>query len=126
MRLIVSVLLILVGLAHLLPLPGVLGSSQLTALYGLDFSEPNLAILLRHRAVLFGLLGAGCVIAAFRPSWQHAMLLSASVSTLAFLVIAVSTGGYNAAIARVVTADGIALAALVLAALLRWRDLHRR
>jgi len=126
MRLIVSVLLILVGLVHLLPLPGVLGSSQLTALYGLDFSEPNLAILLRHRAVLFGLLGAGCVIAAFRPSWQHAMLLSAAVSTLAFLVIAVSTGGYNAAIARVVTADGIALAALVLAALLRWRDLHRR
>jgi hypothetical protein len=126
MRLIVSVLLILVGLIHLLPLPGVLGSSQLAALYGLDVSEPNLAILLRHRAVLFGLLGAGCVIAAFRPSWQHVVLLTAAISTLAFLLIAVSTGGYNAAIARVVTADGIALAALVLAAVLRWLDLHRR
>ena len=56
-RYLVPAMLILVGLIHLLPLSGVLGSERLASLYGLSFSEPNLAILMRHRAVLFGLLG---------------------------------------------------------------------
>ena len=57
MRYLVSATLVLVGLIHLLPLSGVLSADQLASLYGLSFSEPNLAILMRHRAVLFGLLG---------------------------------------------------------------------
>jgi len=54
---IISVLLIIVAVIHLLPLSGVLSGKRLTALYGLSFQEPNLEILMRHRAVLFGLLG---------------------------------------------------------------------
>ena len=81
---------------------------------------------MRHRAVLFGLLGAGCVIAAFRASWQAAMLAAAAISTASFLLIAATTGGYNAAIARVVVADIVAIAAIAIAALLRWLELRRR
>lgn len=57
MRYLVSAMLVVVAVIHLLPLSGVLGSERLAALYGLSFNEPNLAILMRHRAVLFGLLG---------------------------------------------------------------------
>ena len=70
MRYLVSGSLVLAGVIHLLPLSGLLGAERLAALYGLDFSEPNLSILMRHRAVLFGLLGAFLVFAAFRPSLQ--------------------------------------------------------
>ncbi|HVH32665.1 MAG TPA: hypothetical protein VM847_00960 [Tahibacter sp.] len=126
MRLLVSVLLLLVGLIHLLPLPGLLGSERLAALYGLDFGDPNLALLMRHRAVLFGLLGSGCVIAAFRPSWQGVMLAAAAISAGSFLLLALAGGGYNAAIARVVTVDAIAVGAIVIAAVLRQLDLRRR
>jgi hypothetical protein len=125
MRLIVTVLLLLVGVIHLLPLPGVLGSERLAALYGLDFSDPNLALLMRHRAVLFGLLGGGCVIAAFRPAWQGPLLTAAAISATSFLLLALS-GGYNAAIARVVTVDAIAVGAIAIAAVLRQLDLRRR
>ena len=57
MRYTVSAMLAVVAVIHLLPLSGVLGAGRLAALYGLPFDEPNLAILMRHRAVLFGLLG---------------------------------------------------------------------
>lgn len=110
-------MLVIVGGIHLLPLSGALGSTQLTTLYGLDFSDPDLAILMRHRAVLFGLLGGYLLIAAFRPRWQPAALIAGFVSVLSFLAIAWSTGGYDAAVARVVTADLIALACLVVATL---------
>ena len=55
MRYLVSGSLILAGIIHLLPLAGVLGNERLAVLYGIETSDPNLSILLRHRAVLFGL-----------------------------------------------------------------------
>jgi len=116
MRYLVSASLILVGIIHLLPLPGLLGAERLAALYGLDFSEPSLSILMRHRAVLFGLLGAFLVVAAFRPALQPLAFIAAFVSVVLFLLLAWSSGGYNAQIGRVVAADLVALVALVIGA----------
>lgn len=69
-RMPVSAMLVIVAVIHLIPVLGVLGAPQLASLYGLDFSEPNLAILMRHRAVLFGLAGAFFLFAAFKPAVQ--------------------------------------------------------
>lgn len=125
MRYLVSALFVVVGIIHLLPLSGLAGAAQLTTLYGLDFSEPNLALLMRHRAALFGLLGALCLFAAFRPRLQPLTLAAAAVSVISFLVLAWDTGQYNAALARVVTADLVALACIIVAAGLRAYE-HRR
>jgi hypothetical protein len=122
MRYLVSGSLILAGLIHLLPLAGVLGQERLAALYGVDAADPNLSILLRHRAVLFGLLGTFLVVAAFRPGWQAAAFVAAFVSVVSFLLLAWSTGGYNALIGRVVTADIVALVALLAGAVAWWRS----
>lgn len=115
MRQILSLCLIIVGIIHLLPLSGVLGAERLQSLYGLPMADPNLVLLMRHRAVLFGLLGAFCVIAAFWPALQLAALTAGSVSVLSFLALAASSGPLNASVGRVVVADWVALAALVLA-----------
>ncbi|NOJ91476.1 phosphopantetheine adenylyltransferase [Corallococcus sp. CA049B] len=109
MRHVVSTMLVFVGVIHLLPLPGVLGSERLAALYGLSFTEPNLAILMRHRAVLFGLLGLFLVVAAFQPSLQTTAFTAGFVSVISFLWLAWSVGGYNAQLARVFMADIAAL-----------------
>ncbi len=50
MRHLVSTMLVAVAVIHLLPLSGVLGGERLNVLYGLSFDEPNLSILMRHRA----------------------------------------------------------------------------
>ncbi len=116
---IVSAMLFLVGGIHLLPLSGVLGGARLNALYGLAFDEPNLVILMRHRAVLFGLLGAFQLYAAFRPVYQIAALISGFVSVSSFLWIAAAVGNYNDRIGRVFAADVIALVCLAVAAVAR-------
>ena len=107
-------MLMVVAIIHLLPLSGVLGSERLAALYGLSFSEPNLAILMRHRAVLFGLLGVFFLVAAFRPELQAIAFLGGFASVLSFLYLAWSTGSYNSQVARVFAADVIALVCLVI------------
>ena len=113
MKHVVSAMLVIVGLIHLLPLVGVLGSASLTNLYGLPFNEPNLEILMRHRAVLFGLLGAFLVLAAFQPALQGLALVCGFASVVSFLMLAGSVGGYNAQLGRVFTVDLVALGCLL-------------
>lgn len=114
----VAALLILVGVIHLLPVTGVVGAGQLESLYGITAQEPNLEILLRHRAVLFALLGSFLIYAAFKPRLQPTALLGGLISVISFIAIAWSVGEYNDAIRRVFLADVVAVAALVLAAVL--------
>ncbi|WP_146907591.1 phosphopantetheine adenylyltransferase [Arenimonas daejeonensis] len=116
-----AVLFLVPGVIHLMPLIGLAGAEGLTRLYGLDFSDPNLEILMRHRAVLFGMVGALLVGAAFHGALRGAALLVGGISLLSFLALAWGVGGYNEALHRVVVVDLVALACLVLAAIL-----HRR
>jgi apolipoprotein N-acyltransferase len=113
MRFLVSAMLVVVAVIHLLPLSGVLGSERLAALYGLSINDPNLAILLRHRAVLFGLLGLFLLFAAFRPPFQTVAFVAGFVSVVSFLWLAWSVGGYNAQVARVLVCLIVGVAAHV-------------
>jgi hypothetical protein len=113
MKYLVSVMLVAVGVIHLLPLSGVLGSERLASLYGLKFDEPNLEILMRHRAVLFGLLGAFMVFAAFKPAYQTVAFIAGFISVLSFLYLAWAVGSYNEQVGRVFVADVVALVCLV-------------
>jgi len=122
MRYLVSAMLLVSAVIHLLPLSGVIGAAQLSSLYGVPFDEPNLAILMRHRAVLFGLLGAFLAVAAFQRSLQPLAFVAGFVSVLSFLYLAWSVGDYNSEIGRVFTADVIALVCLVIGAAARARS----
>lgn len=114
--------LTLAGVIHLLPLPGALGAAQLTRLYGIAAGDPNVGILLQHRAVLFGLLGVLLIVAACRPELRAVALVAGLASTVSFLVIAWGVGGYNAQVARVVVADVVAVVLLLVAAGIEWRQ----
>jgi hypothetical protein len=118
MEKVVAGLLVLVGIIHLLPVSGVLGAERLTALYGVSIDDSNLVILMRHRAVLFGLLGLFMVYAAFKPLLQLLALLAGFLSVMSFMAIAWSVGGYNEAIRKVVIADIVAVIALCIAGVL--------
>lgn len=114
-------MLVVVGFIHLLPLAGVLGRERLFSLYGVPVDDPNLEILMRHRAVLFGLLGVFLVYAAFKPPLQGVALLAGALSVGSFLLLAWSIGGYNSPLATVVMVDLVAVACLVIGAVAWWR-----
>ncbi|MGN8083990.1 hypothetical protein [Variovorax sp. 22077] len=113
MRPLITIALLLVGIIHLLPLAGVMGATRLTGLYGIVIEEPNLEILMRHRAVLFGLLGAFFCYAAFQPQQQALALVAGFVSVGSFLLLSWMVDGSNAELSRVFVADVFALALLV-------------
>jgi len=115
MEKIVKTALVVVGLIHLLPLIGVLGSQKLASLYGLPFDDPNLAILMRHRAILFGLLGSFLIYGAFTPALQALALIAGYISIVSFLVLAWSVGQYNSELGRIVIMDVVALLCLIAA-----------
>lgn len=113
--LLISGVLLLAGVVHLLPLLGVLGAARLEQLYGFRMEDPNLILLMRHRALLFGLLGLLLATAAFKPAWQGLALLAAWASVLGFVLLAPS--GLLPALQRVWWID---VALLPLLALASW------
>ena len=115
MRFILPIMLLVVGIIHILPLSGVLSAARLFELYGMTFDDPNLEILMRHRAVLFGLLGIFLICSAFMPSLQLPALIAGFLSVVSFLYLSYSVGGYNEQVNRIVIADEVALVCLVVA-----------
>ena len=108
--------LLVVAIIHLLPISGFAGASKLSSLYGIEIDTPNLEILLRHRAMLFGILGVFFAYAAFHAHLQPLALIAGFISVLSFFYLAYSVGEFNQAIQKVVVADVIALVALLIAA----------
>lgn len=112
MQTIITLLFVVAAIIHFLPFIGVLGAGQLTKLYGLPFDEPNLVILMRNRAVLFGLIGAFMAYAAFYPLLQSLALISGLVSFGSFVLLAWSRGAINQRLKRVVVMDIVGLICL--------------
>ena len=102
------VALLVAGIIHLLPIAGVMGVNALARLYEIQVSDPNTAILLQHRALLFGVLGVLMLSAIALPWLRVTALTVALFSAASFIVVAMSVGGYNPAIGRVVVADVVA------------------
>lgn len=118
----VSVIALLVSaIIHLLPVPGVTGTAALGKLYGIEVVDANTAILLQHRALLFGMLAILMLLAIAMPKLRVTVLAAGLFSAGSFVVVALWVGGYNAAIARVVTADVVVSVLLAVGLCTEWR-----
>jgi hypothetical protein len=105
-----------IALLHALPLSGVLGKSALERGYGLSLLSADVVILLQHRALLFGAIALGCVIAAWQASWRWPIACVALISMLGFIAIT-APQAHNAALNKVMWADlvGVVILSVTLA-----------
>lgn len=103
------------GIINVLPLAGLAGRSGMQRLYGIAIGDPNLLIMLQHRAVLIGAAGIFMLFAAWRPQWRTAAAATGLLSMGSYMLTAFAVGGFNAALQRVIVADAMAMVCVVLA-----------
>ncbi len=116
----IPILLFIVGLINFVPIIGVISADKLSQSYSIDLINNDLIILMRHRALLFGILGGFILYSVFVPQYQGAAMVMAAISMIGFLCLMWAVGEYNQAILKVAIVDTIGIVCLAVAALLKY------
>ncbi len=123
-RRLASILLFFVGVLNLTPAIVFFAPSRSSSLYGIDLAADNFGIIVRHRAVLLGLLGAAMIYAAFRQQIVVPVVLAALVGKTAFLYLVWMTGFQSIEMERVAMFDVGAIVALLAALALHFTSIE--
>lgn len=108
----IKVILILVGLINFAPVIGIISAERLESMYAVSIASSDLEILMRHRAVLFGIVGGFVIISAFRSAWRKLACVAGFVSMISFVVLAYSIGNFGEQLKSVVMIDIFAIVVL--------------
>lgn len=115
-----SILLGLAGVINLLPIVGVFSREVIERSYQIDVATADLELLLRHRAILLGLVGVSAIAGAVHRNFFWPASCAAFASMVSYAVLSHLIGVENDALAKVLYADyagiGLVLAAIALRA----------
>ena len=120
MNKIIMALLIIIGLINFLPVIGVISSARITQAYSVELVSNDLAILLRHRALLFGIIGGFIMYSAFAPQYQLVAMVLAAISMVGYLGVMWSVGGYNPSLFKVAVVDMVGIGFLMTVVVLKY------
>lgn len=115
-----SILLFVVGVINFLPVLGMLSTARLSRAYAIELNDSNLVILLRHRALLFGIVGGFILYAVVVPDFRVTAMVMAAVTMSGYIFFMRQVGNYNAALRKVMLVDVVGIACLAGAALLNY------
>ena len=117
------VLLIAAGLLNFVPVIGVISTDQLSSMYGVEITSADMSVLMRHRAVMLGLVGGLMIVAAFRPTLRLPAAIVGLISMASFIVLAGLATEIGPNVSNVAIADiaGVVIILGVLAIELRGR-----
>lgn len=105
-------LLTVAGLLNTVPAVGAVAPQRMYVGYGIAPAGPDLEVVLRHRAVLFAVVGLGLLVAVFRPALRPAAVGANAISFGSFLVLVIAGGPVGTGLLRVAAFDVVGLAAL--------------
>ena len=114
-------LLAAVGVINLLPVVGLFSVTQMEAAYGISILTPELELLLRHRALLFGLIGTLVLFSLFKSHLQPAAMLICGISMIGFMVLAWPTDTLRQPLHTVFWVDAVGVCCLLVAVILYQR-----
>jgi len=109
-----------VGLINFIPVVGVISSARLGALYGpptirAAMADPSLVVLLRHRAVLLGIVGAILLHAAAVPNARPIAAMAGFISMLSYMGLAATAPRKSQQLTHVLYVDVVACVLLAVA-----------
>lgn len=108
----VTGLFLIAGLINFAPLAGVFGDQIVASAYGINVANAELSLLLRHRAVLFGIVGGLLLVAAFRPTLRPTATICGFSSMISFAGLYLFIGPTTDELAGVFRFDLVGIAAL--------------
>ena len=120
MNIAILILLFVVGLINFLPIIGVLSADKLSAAYSVELIGNDIVILMRHRALLFGIIGGFIFFSLFKPLYQEAAMVMAAISMIGFLYFIWAVDGHNDALSKIAMVDVIGIVCLLIAAVLKY------
>lgn len=107
-------ILLVTGLVHLLPFSLAFFANRIPNSYGVSINDPNMQLLLRHRAFLFGIIGFGLIFSAIKKKYYLAASVVGLVSMASFVCLFYWIGDINAQLQSVMRVDLLVGAALLL------------
>lgn len=118
----ITALFVIVGLINFVPLMGIASDDMLASLYAVDIASPDMSLLLRHRAALFGIVGGYVLIAAFKPNHRPVATIMAFASMLSFMALYLMISPENSKLVGVFRIDMVAIVLLAVAVFLERRN----
>lgn len=116
----IAACLVIVGLINFVPVLALISIQKLEEVYSISLLSNDLIILMKHRALLFGILGGYILFSAFNRIHQGPAILMAAISMIGFVVIMHFVGDYNESLDKVLIFDYIGLVFLALVVVLKY------
>lgn len=114
MELLFRICLFTAGIINALPAILAFFPSKMANSYGIALPDANYELLLRHRAVLFGMVGGWMIYAAISKKGYSTALVVGLVSMLSFLVLyKLVQGPVNAELTKVAKIDVVGIVILL-------------
>ena len=114
--------LLMVGLINFVPLLGLFSATGIESTYGVKLADQNLALLMRHRALLFGIVGGFVLLSIWVAQYQKAAMWMSGISMTGFAILVMQTVQINQAISNVLIVDLIGLGFLSIGVLIKWKS----
>ena len=111
---------------NLAPIVGVISTERINSLYGIAVVDSDLSLLMRHRAILFGIVGAMLLVAVVRTKTRVLAGSAGLVSMISYLVLIVMIAPENSNLIRIAWIDAVATVLLIPAFIVELTQSRRR
>lgn len=114
MEIIFRICLFIAGIINFVPSILSIIPDKIESSYGVRLDDSNLELLLRHRAVLFGIVGGIMIYSSFTKRYYSLALLIGFISMISFLILfMIVDGEINSELNKVLKADIVGLIFLI-------------
>lgn len=114
--------LFIAGVINLLPSLLAFFPDRIAKSYGIEIADVNYELLLRHRAILFGVIGGFMILSALKRIHYKAATTIGLISMISFILLFLLIGdGISPELKKVMIIDVVATVILCLGAILVWR-----
>lgn len=120
MEIVFRISLLLAGAINTLPALLVFIPQKISTSYGINVPDANYELILRHRAVLFGIVGGLMIFSALTKKYYEVATLAGFVSMLSFVFLYFMIGGVNEPLRKVMIVDVVASIILLIGTVVYW------